>query len=102
MSHITEVVLFRLKEGVPEADFLKETAVAQAWVETQEGYISRELLKTPDGQWLDTVRWTALEPAERAAAELLNTAHCLPFINMIDETSMQMWHFEPQAVPVKL
>ena len=68
MSHITEVVLFRLKEGVSETDFLREAGVAQAWVETQEGYLSRELLKTPDGQWLDTVRWTALEPAERAAS----------------------------------
>jgi len=100
MTPVTEVVLFQLKETITDADFLKEAAVTQAWVEQQEGYISRELLKTEDGQWIDTVRWTALEHAENAAAEMMQTEHCMPFMSMIDETQMQMWHFQAQAIPV--
>lgn len=101
MSVVTEVVLFRLKADITDTDFLQEATIAQTWVEQQEGYLGRELLKTSDGQWLDTVRWTGIEVAENAAQEIMNTAHCVPFINMIDETSMQMWHFEPQVLPVK-
>lgn len=95
---VVEVVLFRVKEGVADAAFLQEAAVTQAWIEQQPGFISRELLKTPDNQWLDTVRWMSLEFAEQAAARLLDDEHCKPFVSMIDEAGMQMWHFEPQAL----
>jgi len=95
---IVEVVLFRLQDGVTDGEFLQQAAIVQAWVEQQPGFISRELLKTPDQQWLDTLRWTSLELAEKAAAEILNDDHCKPFLDMIDDASIQMWHFEPQTI----
>jgi hypothetical protein len=95
---VVEVVLFRVKDGIKEMAFLREATVVQAWIEQQPGYISRELLKTPESQWLDTVRWTSLELAEKAAAKIMNDDHCKPFMAMIDETGMQMWHFEPQTL----
>jgi hypothetical protein len=95
---VVEVVLFRLKAGVEDETFLREAAVVQAWIEQQPGFISRELLKAPNDQWLDTVRWASLETAERAAAIIMNEDHCMPFMSMIDEASIQMWHFEPMAL----
>ncbi|MBZ0275318.1 MAG: hypothetical protein K8I60_04200 [Anaerolineae bacterium] len=100
MSPIVEVVLFRLKAGVTEADFLREAAVVQVWVEQQPGYISRETLKTSDDQWLDVVRWTTLELAEKAGAEHMVAVECFPFMGMIDETSIQMGHYTTAALPV--
>jgi len=95
---VVEVVLFRVKDGIKDMAFLREAAVAQAWIERQPGFISRELLKTPDNQWLDTVRWTSLELAHQAADKIMNDEHCKPFMAMIDESGMQMWHFEPQTL----
>jgi hypothetical protein len=93
-----EVVLFRIKESITDTAFLREAVIVQAWIEQQTGFISRELLKTPDNQWLDTVRWTSLELAEAAAAKIMNEDHCQPFLAMIDETGIQMWHFMPQRL----
>jgi hypothetical protein len=95
---VVEVVLFRLKDSVEDGAFLREAAVVQVWIEEQLGFITRELLKAPDNQWLDTVRWTSLETAEQAAAIIMNDDHCKPFMAMIDETGIQMWHFEPQQL----
>jgi hypothetical protein len=95
---VVEVVLFRIKDGIRDDAFLKEASAVQAWIEQQPGFTSRELLKTPDNQWLDTVRWTSLELAEKATAKIMNDDHCKPFMGMIDEATIQMWHFEPQAL----
>lgn len=95
---VVEVVLFRVKDGIKYMEFLREAAVVQAWIEQQPGFISRELLKTPEHQWLDTVRWTSLDLAHQAAGKIMNDDHCKPFMTMIDETGMQMWHFEPQTL----
>lgn len=95
---VLEVVLFRTKEGIADTAFLHEAAVVQVWIEQQPGFISRELLKTPENQWLDNVRWTSLELAHQAAEKIMNDDHCKPFMAMIDETGMQMWHFEPQTL----
>lgn len=96
---VVEVVLFRVKNGIEEMAFLREAAVAQTWIEQQPGFISRELLKSAENQWLDTVRWTSLELAHQAADRMMSEDHCRPFMAMIDETGMQMWHFEPQTLP---
>jgi hypothetical protein len=95
---IVEVVNFRLKEGVADADFLREAAVVQGWVEVQPGFCGRELLKSSGDQWLDTVRWESLELAEKAAANIMTDDQCKPFMAMIDESDLQMWHFEPQTL----
>lgn len=98
---IVEVVLFRVKDGIRDAEFLREAGVVQAWIEQQPGFISRELMKTPEKQWLDTVRWTSLELAHEAADKIMNDDHCKPFMTMIDESAIQMWHFEPQSLLVR-
>jgi len=95
---VVEVVLFCVKDGIKEMAFLREAAVVQTWIEQQPGFVSRELLKTPENQWLDTVRWTSIELAHQAADKIMNDDHCKPFMDMIDETGMQMWHFEPQTL----
>lgn len=95
---IVEVVLFRVKDGIKDMVFFREAAVVQAWIDRQPGFISRELLKTPKNQWLDTVRWISLELAHQSADKIMNDDHCKPFMAMIDETGMQMWYFEPQTL----
>ena len=97
---VVEAVLFRVKDGITDGSFLQQAAVVQAWIEEQPDFISRELLKTSENQWLDTVRWTSLELAQQAAAKIISDEHCQPFMTMIDETGMPMWHFEPQT-PLK-
>lgn len=95
---VLEVVLFRTKEGITNTAFLREAAVVQAWIEQQPGFVHRELLKTSDNQWLDTVRWISLDLADQAAAKIMDEDHCQPFLAMIDESRMQMWLKMPQAL----
>ncbi len=98
---VVEVVLFRVKDGITDSLFLREASVVQAWIEQQPGFLSRELMKTPENQWLDTVRWTSRELAESAGGKIMNEDHCKPFMGMIDENTMQMWHFAPQTLLVR-
>lgn len=95
---VLEVVLFRIKDGITDAAFLKESTVAELWLEQQPGFISREVLKNQDNQWLDTIRWASLELAKQSVPAMLNAETCKAFLSMMDETSVQMWHFEPQAL----
>jgi hypothetical protein len=94
---VLEVVPFRTKEGIADTAFLHEAAVVQAWIERQPGFINRELLKTPENQWLDMVRWASLELAQQASDKFMNADDCKPFMAMLDETGMQMWHFESRT-----
>ncbi len=95
---VVEVVLFRIKNGITDGAFLREAGAIQTWIKQQPGFVSRELMKTTDNQWLDTVRWTSLDLAEKAAAKIMNDDHCKPFMGMIDDATIQMWHFEPQSL----
>lgn len=60
-----EIVQFRLKPGVSEADFLAANEPVQADLQKTSGYIRREMLRNDDGQYIDLVFWNSL--AERAA-----------------------------------
>jgi hypothetical protein len=55
---------FRLKAGVPDEALLRaSTALQENFVARQPGFVRRELLRGPDGQWADLVVWQSREAA---------------------------------------
>lgn len=87
---VVEVALFRLKAGITDEEFLPSSELIQQHLDQSQGYISRELVKAPDGQWVDIVHWTSLEAANEAGAQIMADEEVAPFFAMIDEDESQM------------
>lgn len=59
-----EYAPFRLKPGVSEETLLAAShALQQDFVARQPGFVRRDLLRGPDGQWVDLVEWQSREAA---------------------------------------
>ena len=92
-ANVIEVVLFNPKPGISDEQFLQAAASVELFVQTQDGYVKRELGSNEDGLWIDTVYWTDLDCAQKAAQAAMESPICQPFFGMIEETTMQMHHF---------
>ena len=93
-TNILEVVLFKAKAET-NANALKKAAKAvNQFLGEQPGYQGRDLAVSEDGQWADIVRWDNMENAHAAQEAAMQSETCLPYFGMIDETTMQMHHFE--------
>lgn len=90
MKPVVEVALFRLKPGITDAEFMPGVQAVQNIIEKLDGYISRELVRASDGQWVDIIHWTSLEAARSAEPVVMGDADCMAFFAMIDESAGQM------------
>jgi hypothetical protein len=96
---ITEVVVYSLKSGVSRPAFLEAAAASQRWLQSQPGFLSRELLEdAAQGAWVDLVRWSSLSEAHGASAKLVKEPGLAPFLQAIAEASIRMVH--AAAVPL--
>jgi hypothetical protein len=87
---VVEVALFHLKSGVTDEAFLPSAELIQRHLDHLDGYISRELVKAPDGQWVDIIHWASLEAARQAETVIMADESCAPFFAMIDESRATM------------
>ena len=92
MSHVTEVVLFRLNEGTQESDFLRDSQTISDLLKTYDGCIQRELSTTEDGLWVDIVIWKDMQTALSAAEQIVQNPIFQQFEAHIKEDSVQMYH----------
>ncbi len=91
---VVEVVTFKLKAGVDEADFLQSADAVMSDLQAMSGYIDRELLKDAQGQWMDILHWQSMDEALAAAEALMTAPNAGAFIAMLDATNMAMYHLE--------
>lgn len=90
---VLELVLFAVKAGTTSEEVLATSERVTAWVSGQEGFISRELLRSAEGdQWIDLVRWRTLDDARTAAKLAPQAAECQPMFSLIDLESVTMLH----------
>ncbi|MCP4139798.1 MAG: hypothetical protein GY755_05825 [Chloroflexi bacterium] len=93
-TEVIEVVLFKPKAEV-SPDTLKKAALpVNQFLSKQLGYKGRDLAVSENSQWVDIVRWESLENAHTAQEAAMKSTACLPYFSMIDEATMQMYHFE--------
>ena len=93
-----EVVLYRSRPDVTDQQIVEASDTLQSDLEGFPGYIRRRLMKTGDGLWVDTVDWRSLEQAEAAAAAILERPSAARFMELVEESSVQMLHPLPVRV----
>lgn len=92
MPHVTEIVLFRLNEGVQESEFLADAQATFDLLKTYDGYIHRELSATEDGLWVDVVTWRDMQTAMGVADNFMNHPVGQKFGAHINGETVQMSH----------
>ena len=93
MDRTLELVVFELNDGVTHEDFMATVTPVSEWVSTQPGFISRELVHSPDtGKYIDIVWWRTRAEADAAAEAAIASSICAPMFGRISLESTTMLH----------
>lgn len=91
---VVETAQFKTKPGVSDREFLAASKVTHdKYLSKCKGFVSRELLKTEDGTWLDVVHFETMKDAEASAKGFLGNPETKAFEDAIDPASASMNHF---------
>lgn len=91
---------FRLAAGVTEAMLLEAAeGIQRDFLAKQRGFVRRELLRGPDGLWVDLVHWADDAAAHEAFSAAAESAACSTYFAMItgpdgDEPGAGMLHLQ--------
>jgi hypothetical protein len=89
-----EVSQFRLVPGANDQAFLDAAEKTQTgFLEEQEGFVGRDLLRTDDGSWMDIVRFQSAEAAQAAFERFAGHPSVKAFESMLDPDSVSMTHW---------
>jgi hypothetical protein len=85
MSNVTiEWAPFRLRDSVDEARLLRASdALQSGFLAEQPGFIRRELLKGPNGHWVDLVYWESAEAAAQAMKNAGDSPVCFEYFQLM-------------------
>lgn len=90
---VIEVLVFHLKEGVSEEEFLKlNQHMKDSFVSKQDGFISRETSKTEDGEWQISVHWNSKADSEKSMAGFDTAEGAEAFLGMMDMETFKLIH----------
>lgn len=89
---VLELVLFKTKPQFTKDAIIKAGKSINSVLEKFDGFISRKLALTEDGEWMDLVYWTDLQKAKSASKAILNNEIAKEYFKMIDESTMQFMH----------
>jgi hypothetical protein len=91
---------FQAAAGVDEATMLKASRAVQfEFLDRQDGFIRRELLKGPGDTWFDLLYWETREAAEQALRNAATSPACSRYFELIapagaDGPAAWMLHLE--------
>lgn len=95
---IVEIHVAKLKADVSESAFLQAAQAIMPDVVAMNGFVSRQLLKSADGQWVEMIYWRSKADAERAAKAFEALPSGQAMIDMVDLTSLTVLFGEPKLV----
>jgi hypothetical protein len=87
-----EIVHFRLRSDVSEADFLQATAKADGALRCLDGFISRHVSRDKNGNWIDYVLWESMTEALDAAQVFHTLPDAQEFCGMLDMSQARVSH----------
>lgn len=94
-----EMASFRLKQDIEEADFVAASdRFQQVVLSGASGFLKRELLRGPEGVYLDLVHWRSKEDAETMINTAMTSPDCAAYFALMDLQDATMRHFESLAV----
>ena len=85
-----EVVTLRLRPGVSDAEFLKQSALQRTEMAAVRGVLGRCLAKGDDGVWVDVVAWAGQADHDRAMEELPSKPATAAWFALMDLESINM------------
>ncbi len=81
---VVEWAPFELIDGTDEATLLQLSEKVQStFLDKQDGFIQRELLRGKDSQWVDIVYWASMEAAEQAATNAATSVACREYFSLM-------------------
>ncbi len=89
---VLELVLFKTKPEYTKKEVIEAGKKVNAILESFDGFVSRKLAFTEDGEWMDLVYWTDLKKAESASKAILDNKIAQEYFKMIDKKTMQFMH----------
>jgi hypothetical protein len=81
---VSEVVIYKLKEGVEVESHLDLAQKCHQFIEKFDGFVSRNLAQSEDS-FVDVVFWRDAESAKSAQEKATQVAECLEYFSQIDE-----------------
>lgn len=92
---VIELAQFKTKTGISDSEILVASQeVHDGFLAKQKGYISRELLKSADGEWVDIVHWETMKDAQAAMQNFMGSPSTKKIVEVIDDSSIKMMHLE--------
>ena len=86
---VVEVMTFRLRGDVDEAEFLaRDRDVQTEFVPTHRGFQRRTTARGPDGQWVVVTLWATDEDAEASASRGVDDVAVGAFMALVEPTSV--------------
>lgn len=100
MTKCKEIVSFTVKPGTSREQVLAAARRCQGYIQSCEGFITRELYEPTEGQqrWVDSVLWDDLPSAQKAAEGFMASADTAEIVSIIDESSLEMTHHTVHAM----
>ena len=93
-NNVVEQVIYKIKEGISESDFIRQNESLNKWVMDQPGFLYRSLTKAPDDMWIDIVYWKNMESAQKAAETFSSAPECAQVMQAIVEDSVSISHLD--------
>jgi len=92
---VIELAQFKTKSGVTDAEVLAASQEAHdRFLAKQKGYVSRELLKSSEDEWVDIVHWETMEDAQTAMNSFIGHPSTKKFGEVIDPSTIKMMHLQ--------
>lgn len=85
MNHqVIEFAPFELATGSSEAELLDASEALQSdFLDRQDGFLKRELLRRDDRNWIDIVYWRDKEAVERAMKNAAESPACFRYFQLM-------------------
>lgn len=93
---VIETVRYRVKSGVTHEDAIQAWEKSQSFARAQQGFLTRRIAVSGDGEFIDIVEWQTMDDAKRAA-DRFNPAEfpeLMALVEVLDESTMVMTHYE--------
>ena len=88
-----EIALFKAKPEFTKDQITKSAMAINPILEKLDGFISRKLAVSADGQWMDILYWTTMERAKNALPIVMENEVCKTFFKMTDDATSEFMHF---------
>lgn len=91
---VIELVQFKKKNQFTDEELIEAGKAINSVLADFPGFINREQAKSDSNNWLDIIHWKNMECAVNASKEVMNIDICLNYFSMIDDSTVQLKHFD--------